>query len=135
MTLRRRFSPVLPFGWPGNPGLRYGFRPMALRRRFSTVLPFSVVWQSWLFIAPVPQGNLSVSLIKRASTRSEGGKDQMGLFNPPRTGVRDRFLNTGYFVMCNLDFRPMTLRRRFSPVLLFTAGGTVFRFFTGTAPL
>jgi hypothetical protein len=51
MTLRRRFSPVLPFGQPGGPGqvIMNDFRPMALRRRFSPVLLFSIVWRPWQF--------------------------------------------------------------------------------------
>jgi hypothetical protein len=43
MTLRRRFSPVLPFGQPGSlDQVMNDFRPMALRRRFSPVLPLSM---------------------------------------------------------------------------------------------
>jgi hypothetical protein len=43
MALRRRFSPVMPFGKPGSPGYFgcFSFRPMALRHQFSLVLPFS----------------------------------------------------------------------------------------------
>jgi hypothetical protein len=40
MALRRRFSPVLPFGKPGNLGF-FSFRPKALRPSFSTGLLFS----------------------------------------------------------------------------------------------
>jgi hypothetical protein len=39
--LRRRFSPGLRFGWSGDPGFQYSFRPMTLRHRFSPVLLFS----------------------------------------------------------------------------------------------